>query len=355
MVRVAILGSRGIPPRYGGFESVAWSLATYMPHREIQLYVFCESKLRPLNPSIVGVRTVYVPVFERIRIVSEVVYDIIGLIWCALRRDIKIVYLLGYGASPFCVIPRLFGKKMAISVDGLEWKRRKFGRFGRLALRILERIAHYTSNYKVFDSRAVQDFHEKTYGSHPSFFLPYCIFQYDFGTELRPYYLVVARLEPENNIDLIIKGFEMSGSKRQLWIVGDSGNNPYKKLVLSMRREKVRFLGPLYGEELRRTRKACFAYIHGHEVGGTNPSLLEAMSFGNVIMAMDTPFNREVAGKEALYYFNPQELASSIQRLEHDRALHDGIRRRIFEHARKYDCANIMEDYVRAFRTMQNS
>jgi len=350
---VAVLGHRGIPPHYGGFDSVAWNLAKHLPQRGFQLYIFSERSYRSSKPSIPGVRLVYLPVLERMRILSEVVYDILGLTWCSFRPDVKVVYLLGYSAAPFCIIPRIFGKKVVVNVDGLEWKRRKFGPVIRQMLHVLERLTHYVSDYLVFDSREIQAFHEREYGGHASLFLPQCISEYDFATETSNYYLAVARFEPENNLNMIIEGFQRSGSKNELWLVGTSSNRKYNNELKTLARvPQVRFLGPIYGEKLGQLRRKCFAYVHGHEVGGTNPSLLEALSYGNPVLAMDVPFNREVAGSAGLYFRNAETLAKLVDLLEANPGLREKMRITAFENAHNYDRDKIMGDYERAFRSM---
>ncbi len=345
-----MLGSRGIPAGYGGFEAVARSLAEYLPKTgNVGLYVACESSLKSSNPNLFMVRTIYFPVVERARVVSEVLYDAISLVWCSFRSDVRVIYLLGYPASPFCIVPRVFGKKVIINVDGLEWKRRKWNRPARMALKMLERVAHYTANVKAFDSKTVQAIHEKMYGKHPSIFVPHCIDKYELGRPTRDY-LVVARLEPENNITEIISAFKASGSKGHLVIVGDSGNSAYKRRLVDSARssEQLSLRGSLYGEAVRDLRRSCFAYIHGHEVGGTNPSLLEAMSFGNLILAKDTPYNREVLESSGQFWENPEALARLIRQIE---ASNDAriYRERAYERAKDYDIEKVMKTYVEAF------
>ena len=357
IVTIAVLGNRGIPPRYGGFDSVAWCLARYLPNHGIRLYVFSESTYRKRKPSgLSSVRIVYLPVLEKFRIVSEVFYDAVGLIWAGLRRDVQVVYLLGYSASPFCIIPRLLGKKVAINVDGLEWKRRKFGKSVRLALRVLERISHYSSDYLVFDNKEIQRFHESRYGTHPSFYMPHCIEEFDVSHQARNYYLVVARFEPENNIDVIIDGFQKSGSDNELWLVGSSNSHEYNRKLISMTTSpRVKFLGPIYGEKIGEIRRDCLAYIHGHEVGGTNPSLLEALSHGNAVLAINVPFNREVADKAGLYFDDAETLAKSVSLFESAPEMRVRMRQAALSNAKRFDQSSLIPQFAKAFRSMARS
>ncbi len=354
MVVIAVLGNRGIPPRYGGFDSVAWNLAQFLPKYGVSLYMFSETSYKAHRPiGMGGVRIVYLPVINRFLIVSEVIYDVIGLFWASLRRDIDLIYLLGYSAAPFCIVPRLLGKKVAINVDGLEWKRRKFSPGIRFVLRQLERICHYTSSYLVFDSMAIRSFHVRAYGDHPSYYMPQCVLDYDVADVTGSYYLAVARIEPENNLDLLIQGFLKSGTARELWIVGSSASNRYIRTLKSLAvSPKIRFLGPIYGKTIQKIRKQCFAYLHGHEVGGTNPSLLEALSHGNAVLSIDVPFNREVAGNAALYFKDADSLCQSIKLLESSTELSAEMRKAALSSAERYDCSVLMPRFASDFRSM---
>jgi rhamnosyltransferase len=324
-IKVALLGSRGIPAKYGAFERFVQDLDLNLSKDRFVLYVACESSLKREKVLIPGVQLVYFPVFDKFRIISEVLYDILALIWSSLK-DLDIVYLLGYAASPFCLVPRIFGKIVIVNVDGLEWKRAKFPKPIRFLLKILEMIASRAPNYIVSDSKAIQLYYRYKYNVN-SFYIPYSadiIVSSDekliekFGLKKYEYYTVVARIEPENNIELIVKGFKMSTSSKKLVVIGPLKNLKYAKKVLSIKDDRIIFLGGIYDQRiLNALRHNCFAYIHGHEVGGTNPSLLEALGCGNVVIALDVPFNKEVARDAGIYFKkDPADLARKIAYLE---------------------------------------
>lgn len=339
---LAILGSRGIPAKYGGFEAVAETLARNLP---LPMYVFCEGRRPSFKFVTYDVVCVYIPIFDKIRLIGEPIYDALSLIWCSLRSDVDKIYLLGYGASPFVLIPRLFGKKVYVNVDGLEWRRAKWGRLSKIALRFLEWFTRF-ANYKVFDSKAVWQDHNRMYGSHPSFFLPHCIERYDMQEQKQSYYTVVCRLEPENNIGDIMVAHGMSSSKYPLYIAGTI--NDYARSLMKLKLSNVRFLGRMEGYALKHMRWQCAAYIHGHEVGGTNPSLLEAMSYGNLIFAKDTPYNREVLG-DGLYWNTVEDLEQLIRYYEDAPYDSNFIRAYNFERAHEYDSAKIIQEYMKVF------
>jgi glycosyltransferase involved in cell wall biosynthesis len=325
-VPVALLGSRGIPARYGGFETVVETLAVNLPKDRFRVTVFCESALRRTRPKVPGVSLVYFPVFEKLRIVSEAFYDVVGLAWAALA-SVEAVILFGYTASLFCLLPRLFGKTVLVNVDGLEWKRSKFPRPIRSLLRLAELIVTMTASLIICDSYAIQEYYRRTYEAN-SEYVPNPVSNTDtpsldrlaqFGLQPESYYLVVARLEPENHIDMIVEGFLESGTTRKLVIVGPLINTRYVKRLLEMRTDHILFLNGVYDRALLNSlRVGSFAYIHGHEVGGTNPSLLESMISASPIIAFDVPFNREVAGDSGVYFKNSSELSQRIVRAERD-------------------------------------
>lgn len=323
-VTIAIAGSRGIPNRFGGFEQNTADLAEFISKEKFSLYVFCESRLKRSRVSIPWVRLVYFPVIDSFRRVSSIVYDAMSLTWCAFR-DVDIVYLLGYSAAPFCLIPRLFGKVTLINVDGFEWKRRSYNKLERFLLKRLEHLATKSANYLICDSKAVQDYYDRRYSARTKF-IPHISPLIDyanpsllnmFGLASQSYYLAVARLDPENNVDMIIDGFVMSNTSRKLVVVGYVADKKFGQMLARKRDGRVVFLGPIWDRSvLAALRLNCFVHIHGHEVGGTNPSLLEALGCSNAILAIDVSFNREVAGDAALYFSDSKELAGLISALE---------------------------------------
>lgn len=324
LTSVVLLGSRGIPARYGGFETLVEILATRLPKSCFRVTVFCEKALKNLRPSIPGVSTVYFAVFEPFRIASEITYDIVALMW-ATFAPVEVVILFGYTASIFCILPRITGRTVLINVDGLEWKREKFAKLIRFILKIAESIAPKVAIEIVCDSRSIQSYYRRQYSAASAYAPNPVIEPVHYRPEVltaqrlvpREYYLVVARLEPENHADMIIEGCEQAESERELIIVGPLLRTRFVEKLLKMNANRVRFVGGIYDRAaLYSLRKESFAYIHGHEVGGTNPSLLESMVTGSPIIALDVPFNREVVQGNALYFKNSRELAESIRILE---------------------------------------
>jgi rhamnosyltransferase len=326
-VRLAILGSRGIPNSYGGYETIAQELATGLAQEGFEVYVSCESKgLRMKAHGIYGgVRLVYFPIIKAIRNVSEVmIYDAFSVFWATFVADI--IYMLGYSSTLTLLLPRLFGKVVIVNVDGLESSRRKFNPLLRFLYRFLEVVNVRIADYVVVDSETIGAFYRRTYGVEPVYIPngiseiepldPSVLKKYDL--EIGKYYLVVARLIPDNNIHAIIEGFRQSNSRKKLVIVGPLENTRYVEKLLSSKDERTVFVGGIYEARLQRTfRHNCYAYIHGHDKGGTNPSLVEALSCGNVVLAVDVPFNREVAEDSAIYFTkDPNDISKKIDYVE---------------------------------------
>jgi glycosyltransferase involved in cell wall biosynthesis len=278
---------------------------------------------------------VYFPVRNSLRPLSEIIYDIRSLIVLGTRVDA--IYMLGYGAGFFFWIARFLRKTLVVNSDGMEWKRPKFGRISRFLLRLSERFGLTAANVIVADSRCVARYVEQTYGRTP-IFLPYgtasissppawsanLIEKWHSGLSdiLKPddYYLVLARMEPDNNIDKIIQGFTLSRTTRKLVLVGPCISKEYLSRLkdLAGKDDRVVLAGAVYDLRVKMMlRWHCAAYLHGHMVGGTNPSLLEALSAGNVIIGTDVEFNREVIGDgrnlPARYFHpDPPSIAKAI-------------------------------------------
>lgn len=326
-MRIAILGSRGIPASYGGFETFADVLSRQLVKRGYSVDVFCEKRTNNKPTIYDGVHLRYIN-SPNLGSLTTIWYDIKCLFKSSFSKY-NIVYMLGYGSSIFCFLPRLSGSKVWINMDGLEWKREKWNTFGKTYLKMMEYIATKTADLLVADSNGIKEYLINKYDDVPIEMISYgseIINQCSsnkiklYELEKYKYYLVVCRLEPENYVREIIEGFVQSHSRNKLVIVGNHRiSTKYVKNLLKYDSNRVKFLGTIYDQsKLKELRYHCFAYIHGHSVGGTNPSLLEAMAAGNRIIAQDNIFNREV-GQDATQYFScNDDLANIINTMETD-------------------------------------
>jgi glycosyltransferase involved in cell wall biosynthesis len=239
------------------------------------------------------------------------------------------VYMLGYGAAPFCVIPRMWKTEVWINPDGLEWARSKWSLLAKTYFRIMEWVSTFSANRIIADAQAIAESLEKRHGKLPQCtMIPYGCEVIDvpsdpasisqWGLNLQSYFLVVCRLEPENHVLEILQAFQQSQSKRQLVIVGNHlADTSYIARLRSVKDSRIQMIGTVYEQtKLTSLRTNAFGYLHGHSVGGTNPSLLEAMGCGNLIFAHDNPFNRETLGSCGLYFRAARDLALAIDQAE---------------------------------------
>jgi len=327
---LAILGTRGIPARYGGFETFAEQLATGLIGEGVAVTVFCESAASLPDSSYKGVSLIHVKA-RRIGPARTILLDLVGL-WKA-RRDFDVVYLLGYGAAWGCWLPRLWGTVVWINPDGVEWARPKWGGIARLYFRAMEWCACHFCSRIIADSDSIEKHlrarHKISkpmsviaYGARPTKTEPSNDYPASLGLTKHGYYLMVCRLEPENHVLEMIRGFTKSKTERSLIILGDHDTGTrYVAELLKQACDRVRFLGTDFDpERLTALRYWAFAYCHGHSVGGTNPSLLEAMACGSATIAHDNPYNREVAGESADYFDTAESFADCVARLEGDTA-----------------------------------
>ena len=333
---IAIIGSRGIPNRYGGFEKFAEIISTELVKKGNTVYVSCEYT-SDRSCEYRGVNLFYFPIkppkMGLIRIIYEFLYDGYSLLWASRNADC--VYMLGYSAAILFFIPKLFGKKLIVNHDGLEWKRSKFSGLVKHLLKISERISVIWADEFIADSKEIKRYMDNKYNINSIYIaygaseiqkvnwkseiLPECL----KGVHINPsYYLVVARLEPENNIETIVRGYLKSKTEKPLVIVGDFADSNYEnqiKFIINNASEDKRiiFTGGIYDPQLlNMLRQNCSAYIHGHSVGGTNPSLLEAMISKNLIVAHDNEFNREVCGNSGLFFRDSSDLKNKLELIE---------------------------------------
>ena len=325
-MKIAILGTRGIPARYGGFETFAEKLAAGLSAHGVDVTVFCETGETYAPDVCLGAKLRYICA-GAFGPLQTIVYDL-KCLWLA-RKGYDVVYMLGYGSALFCLIPRLWGTEVWINPDGLEWARAKWGYLAKCYFRLMEWSSIYTASRIIADAEAIATSLTERHGR-----IDNCtVIRYGCDVidspptkdalaewKLMPmgYYIIVCRLEPENHVREIIQAFQRSNSRRELIVVGNHlADTSYVKKLLDMKDVRIRMIGTVYDQNrLISLRYHSFAYIHGHSVGGTNSSLLEAMGCGNLVLAHDNPFNRETLGSCGYYFANAEELTQAIQIIE---------------------------------------
>jgi len=316
-VRFAILGTRGIPARYGGFETFAEALSTRLASRGHQITVYCRE--RPREPVYQGVRLQYLPTIHH-KYLDTIAHTSLSTLHLLGARQDAVLYCNAANAI-LTWMPRVLGMPVALNVDGLERKRKKWNALAKTWYRVSERLATWMPNAIVTDAATIAVYYRERYGCD-SEMIPYGaetgrIETTDalqkLGLAPREYFLYVSRMEPENNALLVREAFERVETSMKLALVGDA---PYAADYIARVREthdpRILIPGAIYGQGYRELGSHCFAYIHMTEVGGTHPALIEAMGRGALTLYLDTPENAEVAGGAGLP-FDPGNLSAVIE------------------------------------------
>ena len=322
-MKIGIIGIRGIPNQYGGFEQFTEYIAPELVRRGHEVLVY-NSSLHPFKEaSWKGVQIIrqFDPE-NRIGTAGQFIYDL-NCILDSRKRKYDIILQLGYTSSSLWSF--LFPQESLIitNMDGLEWKRSKYSRSVQSFLKRAEKWAVLNSDALIADSRGIQQYLQNKYHK-PSAFIAYGATIFDNPDENKisqfklanySYNLIVARMEPENNIETIIKGYLAADTQDPLLIIGSYSNKFGSYLRSKYEGQLIHFAGPLYDmNALNNLRYFSKFYFHGHSVGGTNPSLLEAMASNALIIANDNVFNASVLENEAFYFSSPDDITNLLNR-----------------------------------------
>ncbi len=340
-MRIALVGTRGIPADYGGFETFAEELSTRLVARGHTVIVYCRS--RYAHPEYRGVRLQYLPTIRH-KYFDTLAHAFVSTFHLVTHRSDVALYCNGANAL-FTLIPRAVDIPVALNVDGIERKRKKWNRLAKAWYFISEWLATFCPNVVVTDADTIQRYYREQWRKN-SVFIPYGAdvgkvtgqsTLERLGLEPGRYFLYVSRMEPENHPLEVRQAFETTNAAMKLALIGDA---PYAEAYIRKVREtsdpRIVMPGAVYGEGYRELGSHCFAYIHATEVGGTHPALIEAMGRGALVLYRNTPENAEVAG-EAGIPFEPPELAAKIEgvlamsedeRDRYRRAAADRIRRK---------------------------
>lgn len=331
-MRLAILGTRGIPAAYGGFETLAEELAAGLAARGHDVTVYARpGGVRARVEAYRGARVVHLPTIRH-KYLDTVVHGLVSGLHAAAQRFDAVLVCNGANALT-CRLPGLLGHptRVLLNVDGLERNRRKWNALGKLVYAVSERLSCVLPDEVVTDARAIERYYAERYGKATTF-IPYgADLPMPAGREtldrlgLVPgrYVLYVSRFEPENNPDAVVRGYRGVPGDVPLVLVGSA---PYSgELIARVNAEaaadpRVRLPGAVYGEGYRQLLAHATAYVHATEVGGTHPALIEAMGFGLPIVVHDTVENREVAGETAFYWDvrRPESLTAALGALLRD-------------------------------------
>ncbi|QSX28907.1 DUF1972 domain-containing protein [Shewanella cyperi] len=315
-LHVAVIGTVGLPACYGGFESLVENLVEHCSP-EIFYTIYSSSKsYTHFLTEYKGAKIEYIPLSANG--VQSIPYDIISL-FKALFLKPDVTLILGVSGCVFLPIFRLFYRgKIVTNIDGLEWRRQKWGRFAKLFLKFSERLAVRFSDVVIADNQAITDYVKQEYeldavtiaygGDHV------LVKGIAPNVTEKPFFLSLCRIEPENNVSMILEAFSKS-SGVNLKFIGNWDRSEYGKSLKLQYSDftNIDIIDPIYDlDELFDLRNQCVGFVHGHSAGGTNPSLVEAMHFGKPIFAFDCNFNRYSTENKALYFNSPEELNEKI-------------------------------------------
>ena len=360
-MKLAILGTRGIPANYGGFETFAEELSVRLAARGHDLTVYGRSNnIRYKGTEYKGVKLVILPTIGTKHL--DTVFHTFLSVFHAIRRRFDAVLICNAANAVFAIVPRVTGTPVALNVDGIERKRKKWGIAGRTYYQISEYLATWIPNVIVTDAVVIREYYLKRYGAS-SKMIAYgaectrqmtTAVQKRLGVSPRAYVLYVSRLEPENNAHLVIQAFERVKTSMPLLIVGDAPYaHEYIAGLKSTSDTRVMFPGALYGMDYRELQSHAYVYVHATEVGGTHPALIEAMGAGNCVIVYDTPENREVVGDCGLFFSSDAELTNLLQKAIDSPQLVDGLREKAQARARKqYSWDAIADEYEALFREL---
>ena len=362
-MRIAILGTRGIPASYGGFETFAEHLSTRLVRRGHDVTVYCRAHyVSPRQLEFHGVRLKVLPTIRH-KYFDTVVHTFLSAIHSVSQRY-DAALICNCANAPFSPILRLAGTPVAINVDGLEHKRKKWGRLGRRYYRLAEYLSTLLPSEMVTDAQVIQDYYLARHNA------PSTMIAYGSEVERRPdrelvrkwrvepnrYVLYVSRLEPENNAHLVIEAFKKVRTAYRLLIVGDA---PYAEQYINSLKASARgdkriiFTGFVFGQDYRALQQNAYCYVHATEVGGTHPALLEAMGYGNCVLTLATPENIEVVGDAGVPYIDEFDLAEKLQRVLRDGSLVQAYRNRAQQRVqRHYDWETVVDQYEQLFAGM---
>lgn len=324
-----MVGTRGVPARYGGFETAIEEIGSRLAASGTDVVVYCRhgdtSRRRHL-----GMELVHLPSVRR-RSLDTLSHSFVSVLHL-LRWPCDIAIVFNGANAVFVPFLRLRGIPTAVHVDGIEWQRGKWNRAARAWHRLGERMAVRFANEVIADAEGIQDYYARMHGASTTLLTYGAPVLADAGSKrlsalgLQPrgYHLVVARFEPENHIDLMIRGYRQSESSLPLVVVGAASYpTPYDSAIDRARAEdpSVHMLGSIWDQALLGELYAnCATYLHGHSVGGTNPSLLRAMGAGAPVLAIDVVFTREVLDDTGEYFADADGLAELLREAEADPA-----------------------------------
>lgn len=327
-LKIAMIGTRGVPAAYGGFETAVEEIGKRLVERGHEVTVYCRNIDGPREKSHLGMKLVHLPAL-RLKATETLSHSALSVLHAAFTPKPDIAFVFNAANAPFVPVLRARRIPVAVHVDGLEWKRAKWSGAGRRYYTAVEKLAVKWADALIADASGIADYYAGkfdaatellTYGS-PILRDAATDRLAELGIEPGKFHLVVARFEPENHVDMIVKGYSQSAAEYPLVVVGSA---PYSAAytgsieAIASTDPRIHLLGGVWDQEqLDQLYSHALTYAHGHSVGGTNPSLLRAMGGGTPVLAFDVEFNREVLGEHGLYFGTADDFQERIDHAEH--------------------------------------
>lgn len=323
---IAMVGTRGVPAAYGGFETAVEEVGRRLVERGHDVVVYTRGS-QSTAKKYLGMRVVHLPALP-VKQIETLSHTGLSVLHLMLRRRPDAAFVFNAANSPFIPFLRARRVPTALHMDGLEWRRSKWGRRGRAYYRWAEQFGVRTADALIADAPGIADYYAHQFGVSTELIRygapildrsPGCSLD-RYGVEPGGYHLVVARFEPENHVLEIVEGYHRSTAELPLLVVGSA---PYsaayidKIAAIAASDPRIQLLGGVYEQQLLDTLYAdALTYAHGHSVGGTNPSLLRAMGAGTAVIAFDVPFNREVLDENGWFFRTPAQAATAFEEAE---------------------------------------
>jgi glycosyltransferase involved in cell wall biosynthesis len=367
-LHIAMVGTRGVPARYGGFETAVEEIGSRLAARGHRIRTYCrrapdtEQAAAPPLTQYLGMELVTLPATRR-RSLETLSHTALSVAHLARHRT-DVAFVFNAANAPLLPVLRAARIPVATHVDGLEWRRAKWGPAGQRYYRAAETTAVRLSDALIADAQGIADYYRDEYGVDSRLITYGAPDLTGVGHErlaeldLKPdgYHLVVARFEPENHVDVIVEGYVASDAVRPLVVVGSAPySHGYTRRISDVAASdpRVRLLGSVWDQELLDQLYAgALTYLHGHSVGGTNPSLLRAIGGGTATAAYDVAFNHDVLGEAGRYFRTPADVAARVEEAEDDMAGCAGRGKLLAERAAAYDWDLVTDGYEQLARDL---
>lgn len=365
-MKIALIGTRGVPANYGGFETCVEEIGKRLAGRGHEVTVYCrESYYKDKITEYLGMKLVYLPnlKLKSFDTISHTFLSVLHSLGCSY--DVLMVF--NAANSPMLWLPRLLGCKIVINTDGLEWKRGKWGKIAKRYYKLSEWLSTKFAQRLVSDSVGIQDYYRQTYGVESTFIAYGAYVTKSSQPELleklelkkNEYFLQITRFEPENNPLLTIQAFKRLKTDKKLVLIGGV---PYpSEYSRAMEREAggtVILPGFIYDKALLNEIWCnCFAYVHGNAVGGTNPALLQTMASGAFTIAIDVSFSRDVLGGCGIFYEkSAEDLAEKMRwAIDNSQRLISYKERAVTRILENYSWESVTDKYEKMFRELADS